>query len=117
MAGSKLIRRPGSVVGTIWQGLDQDERPDQDRSPWPYLTLREMLALPLYCPSFTSLVAASRTAHSDAGASTERLPATVAKQKPTEKSTGFDLGFSDLRRCGTADQSGVPVFGDFSDGN
>lgn len=33
-------------VGTMWQGLDLDERPDQGASPFPYLTLRELLALP-----------------------------------------------------------------------
>lgn len=76
------------------------------------------------CPSYSpfdkfssSKVAASRTARSDAGASTERLPATAAAQQIKEKSTAFDLGFSDLRRCSTADQSGVPDFGDSSDGH
>jgi hypothetical protein len=29
----------------------------------------------------------------------------------------FDLGFSDLRRCSTADQSGVPDFEDCRDGH
>lgn len=67
---------------------------------------------------FTSkLVAASRTARSDEGARTDRLPATAAPQQTVKKSTGFDLRFSDLRRCSTADQSGLPDFEDFSDGH
>lgn len=66
---------------------------------------------------FTSkLVAASRTARSDEGARTDRLPATAAPQQTAKKSTGFDLGFSDLRRCSTADQSRLRDFGDFPDG-
>jgi hypothetical protein len=76
------------------------------------------------CPSYspfdkfsTSRVAASRTARSDEGARTDRLPATAAPQQTAEKSTGFDLGFSDLRRCSTADQSGVPDFEDISHGH
>lgn len=34
------------VMGTMWQGLDLDERPEQGPSPFSYLTLRELLALP-----------------------------------------------------------------------
>lgn len=34
------------VMGTMWQGLDLDERPEEGPSPFPYLTLRELLALP-----------------------------------------------------------------------
>lgn len=76
------------------------------------------------CPSYspfdkfsTSKVAASRTARSDAGASTERLPATAAAQQIEEKLTAFDLRFSDLRRCSTADQSRLRDFEDSPHGH
>lgn len=62
-------------------------------------------------------VTASRTARSDEGARTDRLPVTAAPQQNEGKSAGFDLRFSDLRRCSTADQSGLPDFEDFPDGH
>lgn len=65
----------------------------------------------------SKLVAASRTARSAEGARTDRLPATIAPQQTEGKKSGFDLGFSDLRRCSTADQSRLRDFGDFPDGH
>lgn len=35
------------LPGTMWEGLDPDQRPEQGRSSHPYLTLRELLALPV----------------------------------------------------------------------
>lgn len=35
------------LQGTLWQGLALDERPVQGRSPFPFLSLRELLALPV----------------------------------------------------------------------
>ena len=37
-----------SAVGTMWEGLELDERPAQGNSSVPYLTLRQMLSLPIY---------------------------------------------------------------------
>jgi len=46
-----------------------------------------------------------------------RAVAFLSGGKVSEECTGFDLGFSDLRRCSTADQSGLPDFEDFPDGD
>ncbi len=62
-------------------------------------------------------VAASLPARSAEGARTDSLPATAAPQQIEGKSTAFDLGFFDLRRCSTADQSGLPDFMDSGDGH
>ncbi len=119
------------LPGTMWQGLDLDEAPEQGASPRPFLTLRQLQALPLYCgipslPPFPPLyarpvAAASLPARSDEGARTDSLPATLAEGESGTNPDGFDfdfdLGFSDLRRCSTADQSGVPDFKDSSDGH
>lgn len=32
------------VIGTMYQGLTLDARPEQGASPFPYMTLRELLA-------------------------------------------------------------------------
>lgn len=35
------------LPGTMWEGLDRDQRPEQWPSSHPFLTLRELLALPV----------------------------------------------------------------------
>lgn len=101
------------VIGTMYQGLDLDERPEQDASPMPYLTLRELLAfnrerIPTVFLLGTSSAAASAPARSEAR--TDALPA--AETKPEE--VKLAPRFFDLRRCSTADQSGLPEFEQFS---
>lgn len=114
------MSRVPSVTGTIWQGLEPDERPDQGVSPLPFLSLSELQAFSrrAWSQVHASMpVAASLPALSAAGASRGRLAATAALQQTGEKSTGFDLGFSDLRRCSTADQSRLRDCGDFFNGH
>lgn len=107
------------LPGTMWDGLDFDQAPEQGVSPLPYLTLTDLLASSAKAWAkvhASKPVAASLPARSDEGARTDSLPATAASHQTAKKSTGFDLRFSDLRRCSTADQSGLPDFGDFQDG-
>lgn len=49
------------------------------------------------------------SARSDEGARTDD-PTTPNRRKTDKKSAGVDLGFSDLRRCSTADQSRLRDF-------
>lgn len=76
-----------------------------------------MYGLPGQSNEWAAIVAASLPARSDAGARTDSLPATETPPQAERKTAGFDLGFSDLRRCSTADQSGLPDFEDFPDGH
>lgn len=108
------------LPGTMWQGLEPDECPDQGVSPLPFLSLTELLAFSAraWAQVHASIsVAASLPARSGEAARTDSLPATAAPQQTEEKTAAFDLGFSDLRRCSTADQSGLPDFEDFHDGH
>lgn len=63
---------------------------------------------------YTAKLAGRLPARSEERASTDSRPATAAPQQSEGKRAAFDLGFSDLRRCSTADQSGVPDFPDNS---
>lgn len=76
-----------------------------------------MYGLPGQSNEWAAIVAARLPARSDEGARTDSLPATETIPSPEGKPTGFDLGFSDLRRCSTADQSGLPDFEDSLDGH
>lgn len=80
-----------------------------------------MYGLPGQSNEWASIVAASLPARSDEGARTDSLPATRAKGESVKNPDGFDLGFdlrfSDLRRCSTADQSRLRDFEDSFDGH
>lgn len=43
------LKLQGRIAGTMWAGLDLDEVPEQGASPFPYLTLRQVLALSVVC--------------------------------------------------------------------
>jgi len=114
------LRTLHRVPGTIWEGLELDERPEQGVSPFPYLSLTDLVAssAAAWAKVYAMRpVAASLPARSDEGARTDSLPATSAAYQVEGKTNAFDFRFSDLRRCSTADQSGLPDFGDFQDGH
>ncbi len=74
-----------------------------------------MYGVPGQLNEWAAAVAACLPARSEAR--TDSQPAMASAPQTKEKPTGFDLGFSDLRRCSTADQSGLPDFEDFPDGH
>lgn len=104
-------------VGTMWEGLLPWERPAQGCSPLPFLSLDELREVAAKAWRQVYAAAASLPARSGEAASTDSLSAAAAPQQIAAKSTGFDVGFSDLRRCSTADQSHLWDFGDFPDGH
>lgn len=106
----------------MYEGLLPFERPPQGRSPLPYLTLEELQD---FCTRRAPGVdmcnpAACLPARSDEGARTDSQPAGANLQttsKNAKNSTPSRGGFSDLRRCSTADQSRLRDFGDSPDGH
>lgn len=89
---------------------------------------RDLFPVDLYTANLTSSFSSRLSVDADlsadmadappqAAASARAASHAEAPHQSCKKSIGFDLEFFDLRRCSTADQSGVPDFGDFRDGH